>query len=693
MLGLLAGLRGSAQPVINEVLSLNETGIVDGDGDRNDWIELYNPDPAPVNLSGYTLTDDSDDIVKWTFPDVVIEGHGYLLIYASGKDRYESGELHTNFKITSDGEWIYLEDPEDLPVDQVAVPPLNQDKSFGRYPDGGEWSHLDTPTPGGTNNGSNHLTASHESGFYAEALLLTISSLNGDSVYYTLNGSEPDSNSPPFTGNLFVADRSEEPNTLSEIPTTVDQDIIYYWPAWQPAQSKVAKSTVVRFASFHNGVRTSDVYTKVYFVGSTFDRYTMPVVSVVTDPAYLFDEQVGIYVPGVHFNPNHPNHPELTGNFFQRGKEWEREVHLTYFNEAGIPVLSQNAGIRIHGNTSRQAAQKSLRLYARKEYGTQYFEYPLLPNKYVTQFKRFLLRAVMGSWEGETLFTDDFAQTSASGMGIEYQDSRPVIVFLNGEYWGIHVIKDRIDEHFISYSAHLDPDSVLIADGYTDPYYMLTEFARDHDLSETANYDSLANLMDIDNFIDYHIAQQFFRNIDWPGNNIQIWKPLTGESRFRWIYYDLDVAFGSPYYNMLEHCTLNDPSITYPNPPVSTQLFRGLIENEIFKNKFLARYAEALLGVFDKEKLLDTYARIKADYTPEVPEHMARWNYPRSMDVWLSDIDALRSFVERRPCIVAKQIQEFFPNSHFPFFCRDIPGQWNQTILIAPNPNQGEFTI
>jgi len=287
----------------------------------------------------------------------------------------------------------------------------------------------------------------------------------------------------------------------------------------------IDKANIIRFASFRNGQRTSKIYTKTYFIDKNiFSKYNMPVISLVSEEDNLFNYELGIYVPGTHYDPENP---EWSGNYFKDGDEWERPVHIEYFENDGCLGFSQNAGIRIHGLKTRQAAQKSLKLYARNEYGDKYFNYPLLPQKSITEYKRFLLQTTMGSWRGNPIIGDVLAHEIVRDLNFEYQDYQAVVVYLNGEYWGIHTLRDRIDERYIAYTNNVDKDSVdiingnfwLVEAGSNEHYLKLADFIEVKDLSFESNYEYVKTQIDIYSFIDYQIAEMFFSNKDWPDNN------------------------------------------------------------------------------------------------------------------------------------------------------------------------------
>ncbi|MCO5247848.1 MAG: CotH kinase family protein [Chitinophagales bacterium] len=679
--------------VLNELMSSNHKTIQDKDGDYSDWIELYNPTDEAVHLSGYSLSDKKSKLDKWTFPDITIPSKGYLLVFASGKDIKNPKELHLNFKISSDGEDLFLTNDFGEIIDQVGKIDLDADESYCRIPDGGlKWISSKVPSPGASNNFSNQLIFSEQEGFYRDSFYLFIESLNGDTVFYTMDGNIPNSQSEVFDGYLTIKDRTDHPNVFSEIPTTPVQDIITY-KAWESPQTLIDKATVLRCVTYRNGVRTSQVYTKTYFVDNKNNlRYTTPVLSLITESDNLFDYGKGLFVPGKYFSYVSP---EWTGNYFKHGKEWERDVYIEYFNSKGEKEFSQDAGLRIHGGKTRHAAQKSLTLYARAKYGVKNFKYELLPNRSNDKYKRFILQTTMGALFGSSIIKDVYGQNIVSSFDIDYQEFQPVTVFINGEYWGVYSIRDKIDNRYIQYTHGIDKDNVEFVEDDSTSYNQLMQYISENSLESNANYEYVKKKIDINNYIDYTIAEQFLNNYDWPGNNMKIWRSKEN-GKWRWVLYDLDYGFGDAGYDMFTHSIKNDPSITWPNPPSSTFLFRNLLKNQSFKTKCIKRYEELLNSDFAVKIMKSKLDSIKSLYQPEIPKHIERWNYPKSMDSWEYHINNdLLSFIEKRPCEVSRQIKLFFGLKDFGFDCLSNVNELanRNQLILAPNPNSGSFFI
>ncbi len=686
--------------IINEFMSNNESTLQDEDGDFSDWIELYNDENESVKIGGYSLTDNGD-LDKWLFPDTSIQAKSYLLIFASGKYKSFSGELHTNFKISAAGEELFLKDSKGLIIDQTGSIALLDDQAYGRVPDGGiNWTILFQASPGQSNNGNNQLLFSHDGGFYQESFYLRLGSILDDTIFYTVDGSIPTDGSNIFSDSLLLETRSGFPNYFSEIRTTPEQSLISY-KAWESPRGPIDKANVIRCASFRNGKRSSLIYSQTYFIDDEiFDRYDLPVISLISDEHNLFSYDRGIYVPGKYYKSGNP---EWSGNYFMQGEAWERPVHIEYYERDGTRGFSQNAGIRINGGKTRQAAQKSLRIYSRKEYGEEYFNYPLLPQKTHDKYQRFLLRTSMGAWGGQTIIKDVLAHEIVQDLNIENQDYQPVVVFLNGEYWGIHTIRDRIDEKYIAYQYPIDEDKVdLISNNYlsdntgaTTHYINLLNFIEYNDLSIEKNYEYLNTQMEMDNYIDYQISEMFFKNYDWPSNNMKFWRPNAADGRWRWIFCDLDGGFGNYDYNMFSHTTLDDEDVIWPNSPSGTFLFRNLLKSSIFKSQFISRYMELINEDFATHVMHGKLQKVKEMYDEEVPSHINRWNYPDSYAMWEDDIENdLATFIDYRKYTVDENLSEFFLLTD-PII--DIDNDLNtgvvDKIVLAPNPNNGNFYI
>lgn len=683
--------------VINELVSDNTLGTVDEDGEASDWVELYNASGEAVDVGGMGLSDEEGNEFKWVFPSREIEAWGYLVVFASGKDRIDGGELHANFSVGSEGEKLWLVGSEGEIVDEVDEVELCDDKSYGRLPDGGVWNMLETPSFGNTNNLNDIVSSSYDGGYYNENIVVELLSEMGDDIYYTLNGSIPTTMSNQYSEGILMYDRDSDPNKLCEIPTSpIDESLDY--PAWSMPSGLIDKANILRFCAYREGVMTSAVETRTFFVDENiFSKYTMPVLSIVVEKDDFFSDGTGIYVPGELYDSEDPF---WTGNYFQRGELWERDVHLEYFEMDGTLGFAQNAGVRIHGGITRSAAQKTLKFYARSEYNKRFFEYPLIPQKEFTEYKRFLLSSSMGE-KGDAVLKDVVAGEITRGFSFETQGSQEVIVFINGEYWGIQMIRDRIDKYYAGYEGGLNEDSVDLISGIgwkaafagsSDGYFELIQFIEDNDLAEEENYQFVISEIDIQDYIDYTVTEMFLANYDWPGNNVKIWRPSDGSGKWRWIFFDLGWAYNGTDFNMFQHCTNVDEDVVWPNSRESTFLFRNLIKNQNFVESFTNRYAQILSEDFNRSNLLNISFAVKELYEDEMEKNIRRWHYPSSYSNWESAFSSeIQDFFEERPCEVENNIIEFFDLETFEFDCNSEISF--ETLTVWPNPSDGNFTI
>ena len=621
---------GASPVLLNEIVSSNINSMFDEDGDSSDWIEIYNASGSAVNLAGYFLSDNISKPEKWRFPDILMQPHSFLLVFASAKDRYDTSELHANFKISSAGESLLLTSPSGTTADSLWIPSLSPDQSFGRLPDGGpQWLRLSHSTPGAGNDASEVVHSllppvlSQSSGFYDQPVLLEISHNEPDVLlFYTLDGSLPDSSADLYTAPFFV-------------DTT----------------------TVLRCAAMRADGVMSGVKTATLIVNESFH---LPVIALATDPYNLWDADYGIYAKGDNAQDKYPY---KGANFW---RECERPVHIEFFETDQSLAFTADAGVRIFGHSSVGAPFKPLAFYARKKYGVGSFKYQIFPQKGIAEFESFMLRNSGNDWN-RTLFRDAFMHTLASEINLPGQAYRPAVVFLNGTYWGIQNLRERMNEHYVASNFHVDADNIdltawnygfQVYAGDSLAFHELKTFVQQHDLADAENYHLAASKIHLDNYIDYFIMEIFCNNRDWPFNNQYMWRPRTTGGRWMWLLKDMDHGFGyevSYNYNSLVRNALKD------------DLFSSFLENSEFRQKFVSRFAFLLNTTFQPAHLRSLIAQIKSKLEPEISRHVQRWavvetfgNPPTTMAEWQAYCDDLNQFADLRLAAVQQQLRDYF---------------------------------
>ena len=648
------------KPVINEIVSSNITGIPDEyeadlqncpvpdceqwykdlgesiyDGEYPDWIEIYNPGDSKIDLTGYGLSDNPSIPFKWIFPNVSIEPGGFVFVFASGKNKYETF-LHTNFKIDRLGEPIILTDKNGVTCDAFPAAEIPVDMSRGRYPDGDTNIVIFVePTPNSANTPtifpgySDEINFSHSGGFYSGGISLILSSTNQSTeIQYTDDGSEP-----TLSSNLYS----------SPLP--------------------INRTKVIRARTFKDGIISSIVSTQTFFITESF---TMPVVSLSTNPANLWDEDIGIYVPGKNANE--------AGRVANYWKDWERPVHIELYEPDGSKGFSIDAGVQIFGWGTRQNAQKSLSIMLRDKYGFPELNYRLFPANPLHKFTSFILRAGGSDWN-RLFFRDAFAQSLVAGHHFDLQDFRPAIVFINGEYWGIQNIREKLNEDYLESHRGIDKENVdiisrywrrnypVVIEGDDLAFLEMENFLSVSDMKVAANYEYAKSLIDIDNLLDYLSAQIYFANYDWPGNNNKIWRERDPNAKWRWLMFDLDWTFGydgnSSYtFNSLNHAT-NSVGNGWPNPAFTTLIFRRLLDNKEFQNEFVNRMADFMNTNFKEEFALSKLTEMKNLFLPEMPAHIQRWapegGIP-SLNSWENEIGIAEEFIKKRQTSVRSHL-------------------------------------
>ncbi len=562
--------------------------------------------------------------------------------HARGPSRHlkfpPSPKLHTNFKLKAAGETLSLCNAAGELIDQVVCPYLPPNVSFGRQPDGAtSWRLFEQATPEGSNATPGFQAMldppqfSHPAGLYSQPLFLELSSnLAGSVVHYTLDGSSPTEDSPQYQQPILIN-----------------------------------RTTVVRAKAFSNQWLPSRTITQTYILDQSF---TIPVISIATNPKNLWDRETGIYVFGN--NADTVNYPYWGSNFWE---DWERPIHIEMFEPNGDLGFSIDAGVKIFGSWSRLYPQKSLSIFARNQYGDEEINYQIFPDKPISKFQSIVLRNSGQDW-GRTFFRDAMMHYLVKPLDLDIQAYRPAVVFLNGEFWGIHNIREKMSEHYLASNRGVDPENIdfierdtMVIKGSTDHYRRLLDYVAQHDMRLPSNYEFVKTQMDVENFNDYMLSVMFYANSDWPWNNVKCWRPRTAQGKWRWLLYDLDYGFHGghlgPNANLFREIR-NQKNGT-------TLLFFKLLENEEHRRLFANQFADRLNSVFEPSRVIEVINRFKAGIEPEMPKHIARWKGSfvgpwwlgksiDSMEEWYSHIQVLIDFAQRRPDYVRQHIMDEF---------------------------------
>jgi len=399
---------------------------------------------------------------------------------------------------------------------------------------------------------------------------------------------------------------------------------------------------------------------------------TLTTISLSTDPPNFFDWDTGIYVLGPHAGADIPN---WGANFWE---DWERPVHLEFFEKDGSPGMETDAGAKIFGSWSRSNPQKSLAFYARSRYGANIFSYKLFPELPFTEYKNFILRNSGNDWNN-TMFRDALMCSLLDQTDLDVMAYQPASIYLNGNYWGLLNIREKINEYFLATHHGVDPFQIDLLDTWSNPingdaehYNHMLNFLYANSPSIKANYEQVKTMMNVENFMEYQLAQIYFNNTDWPGNNVKFWRPRTPEGRWRWIVFDTDFGFGCwdddirrYTYNTLEFAlATNGPD--WPNPPWSTYLLRRMMESKEFKNEFINRFADRLNTVFSYQYVLQRINQMSNTISAEMPYHLSRWNqWGENIDTWNGNVETMRTFASQRVSYMRTYISQQFANLGF----------------------------
>lgn len=634
----MAATGAQAQLVINELMQSNIDCIMDDINEFPDsWVELYNSGTASVNLSAYKLGDKNTASEAWQLPNKTIPAKSYVIVYCDK----EADNMHTPFKLESGkGCNVYLFKNNAI-VDKVEglkkQPAPNI--AYGRKTDGAsEWAYQLTPTPGKKNSGQTcndkHILGepvfSLPGAVYTSAssqkltLSLPDDAPSGTVIRYTTDGTEPKASSTVFPSSGIT----------------------------------INKSTVVRAKCFCDGWLSPQSTTQSYIFHGR--KQTIPIVSIVTDRKYFYDNKLGIYVDGT-YNSGKKNYEY----------DWRRPVNIEIFEEEGKPsVINQLGETRCHGGASRGAKFKSLAVYANKRFGEKRFNCELFPEDRpgVTDYKSFILRNAGNDFDYLYMRDAVIQRTMAHNSDLDWQAYRPAVVYLNGKYLCMLNFRERSndDNIYTNYDGLEDIDMFEnnweLKAGDWESYNAFTKFYNEHGHT-LAEY---AERMDVVEYQNLMIMNLFYNNQDFPGNNIVIWRPRTEGGKWRWIAKDTDFGIGlynTNYYKSYKtldwlHNPNFDPDRAWANSYEATRLFRRLEEIDEFKQMFIDRCA-VYMGDFMNYEGTNKYLTEMGDaISTEYPIHRKLVNqwWPN----YSEELSGARDFLKYRGTFFYKHLADYY---------------------------------
>lgn len=590
--------------VINEVITSNSKYAAASDGCYYDLIEIYNRSTDNIDLSGYYLSDKSSDLMKWQLPAKTVRPGEFFIIYASGNS--SGDERHAPFSLSSSGEILFLTDSEGLIKDCVKVPALPSDCSYGRTADG--YVYYSDPTPGAANRNNGYRTVSSPvtpnlaPGIYSGPVSITLSGDEDGVIYYTTDGTVPvpEVNGMKYGGEYIVI----------ESPTTV---------------------RAVCVSDSRLPVRETNLS---YLTGEP--AYTNDVLFITMDPA------------------------EFDRMYTRYSEDLEFEANCTLMNSSSEELFNVDCGIKLNGQSSRKFEKKTFQLKFRSKYGTGKLHCKLFDNLDIDEFNSLVIRSGSeGASRHRAFFNDEFITRLASETGnLLVQAYRPVNVYVNGEYYGIYYIREKVDEYFVSSHDGSDPESVTIINsmysirsGSSDQgWNELWKFIRSRDLTDEENYEYVKENICLESVADYYIMQAWSSNMD--SGNVRVYKDSATDGKWKMQFFDLDITFdrfGSTkgygtVRNMLSeyHSGKTDGLASY------NAMIYKLLEVPEFRTLFRERLYILADTVLSAKHVNEVFEEMRDQIINDMEYSIPRWShttfirYHKNMNNWLLDLEEIQ---------------------------------------------------
>ena len=594
-------LQNNNSLIISEIMNNNSSYLPQNGNKYYDWIELKNNSSEDVNLSDYTLTTNDNSLDMYKLPDVILHPGEYYILMASGDSNLSNNSYkHTNFKI-SDVESLYLVKNKTI-IDSLFVANVPLEYSFGRGNSYGLY-YYNTPTPNKGNGSGVDSVAYIPSfnvlpGVYNNSDGISLEIEGNGTIYYTLDGSTPTTSSRVYNGPILLN-----------------------------------KTTVVTAISYQNGKLISSTITGSYIIN---ENHTLPVMSVSLNPS--------------SFN-------------MVQADAWNTELEVSSYAELyeDGKSFSIPCGFKLFGGSTRGLAKKSFALKFRKEYGEASLNYQMFENRDYSSFDTLVLRS--GSQDSESALIRDILMTSlVEGVtNLKVQAYKSVILYINGNYWGVYNIREKVDEDFIGNNFNVDGSfsnivriDNQVSAGTSDDYKSLVNYLNTHNMSNKDNYEYVKTKLNIESFADYWAAENWVSNNDIINTRFYS-HPDIDSGRINMIFYDLDYAMWNKRKNYFAFSVQPEGMSDFH---VSTEMMRSLLRSDEFKKTFLERISYQLENVWNEERVLARIDEIYNKLKPEMVRNQLRWGM--TINYWEEQVDYLRDYAKVRAGYVKSTAKNFF---------------------------------
>lgn len=525
-------------------------------------------------------------------------------------------------------------------------------------------------------------------GFYDDMFTLTLSSEPGNTIYYTIDGSDPrtSATATEYTKGIPIYNNTDQPNVYSAVKDITLGD-------YNPPQFNVDKGMTVRAVAKTPDGEFGAVAANSYFVGKDAPYYSeMKVISMVTDADNLFHEDTGAYMIGSKyyewlnsedFVQYDAGDVQNVTNYNTKGRESEFPISIQVI-EDGKAVYSTDVGARISGNWSRAHAQKSFRLYARKEYGNKKIDYAFFDEltdangELITSFDKVTIRNGGNDYQ-ELHFRDALFHDLTKDLAFDVMASEPCILFVNGEFWGFYMIREKTDGAYIESHYGIAKEDVAviknsdIEEGTEEDLEEFRDFclwAASADMTDEANYTKFCDSMDVQSLMDYVAVETYINNNDWANgvsNNWEVWHSRTvypelpkADGKWRFILYDTEFSTGlygseqTQYkYDLLNNMSAGDEDFNIPN------IVRNLCKNDEFRQAFYDNYLRIMETCFDSDlvsKKTDTYS---AAYGEAVKATFYRFGLDWAAWSYDNEVEEFKKYFNRRPKYATRYLNTF----------------------------------